>query len=129
MANIQTRMFGRGLAALVQIKLHMEHPNNSWVQSADFQRLSLLLVSSQLSHRDADHMFRALQMSPALTGIWALTGILSKGTGQALTARTQTIVPARSRASGPAGTAQPQALGTSMEVEMGRGQDGLWVYG
>lgn len=63
-----------------------EHPNNLWVQSADFQCLSLLTASSQLSHRDADHVLRALQISAVLIGIWAFIGILSKGTGQGLTA-------------------------------------------
>lgn len=128
MANIQTRMFGTGLAALNQ-NLHMEHPSDSWVQSVDFRCLSLLPASSQLSHSDVDHMFRALQMSPVLIGIWAFIGILSKRTGQGLTARAHPIIPAKSRAAGPIGTAQPQASGTPMEVEMGQGQDGGWVHG
>lgn len=86
----------------------MEHPNDSWVHTANFQHLSLLPASSQLSHRDADHVFRALQMSPALTGMWEFIGILSKGTGQGLTARAHPIFPGRSRAGGTADTPSPR---------------------
>lgn len=99
----------------------MEHPNNLWVQSTDFQSLSLLPASSPLSHRDADHVLRALQISAALIGIWAFIGILSKGTGQGLTAHGAS----QEQSSGPVGTGQPQPLGSSMEVEMGPGQD-VW---
>ncbi|RLW09935.1 hypothetical protein DV515_00002048 [Chloebia gouldiae] len=89
--------------------------------------LELLLMQELLTQPIS--LWQAEHPGPWLVAIGAIEKYVNiRGSGQGLTARAHPMVPASSRAGGPAGSPQPQASDPSMGVEMGQRQDGLWVH-